>query len=103
MAMHEHERISGGDQRELFQTGPIETLKEALLRTDFLGYDATEASAEVKGIIVGPKDNDRLVGRLAAGGDANHWSESFWIARHFTPKVADKLAIRANSSVAIQV
>lgn len=70
-AMHEHETISGGDQRELFQTGPIETLKEALLRTDFLGYETTEATAELKGIIVGSGKDDRLVGRLAAGGDQN--------------------------------
>ncbi|MCC6508998.1 MAG: alanine--tRNA ligase [Pirellulaceae bacterium] len=70
-AMLEHERISGGDQRELFQTGPIETLKEALLRTDFLGYETTETTTEIKGIIVGPPDDDRLVGKLAAGGDPN--------------------------------
>lgn len=70
-AMHEHEVKSGGAQRELFQTGPIETLKETLLRTDFLGYEATEASVELKGIIVGPPKDDRLVGRLSAGGDSN--------------------------------
>ncbi len=70
-AMRKHEVISGGDQRELFQTGPIETLKEALLRTDFLGYENQEAAAELKGIIVGSPDDDRLVGRLSAGGDEN--------------------------------
>jgi alanyl-tRNA synthetase len=70
-AMHEHETVSGGGRGELFQTGPIETLKEALLRTDFLGYDSDSAAAEVKGIIVGPPKEDHLVGRLAAGGDPN--------------------------------
>jgi alanyl-tRNA synthetase len=70
-AMLEHETVSGGGRGELFQTGPIETLKEALLRTEFLGYDVTEAPAEVKGIIVGPPDDDHLVGKLAAGGDPN--------------------------------
>ncbi|MGN6135596.1 MAG: alanine--tRNA ligase [Aureliella sp.] len=70
-AMHEHETVSGGGRSELFQTGPIETLKEALLRTEFLGYETTEAAAEIKGIIVGPPDEDRLVGKLAAGGDPN--------------------------------
>jgi len=68
-AMVEHENISGGGRGELFQTGPIETLKEALLRSDFLGYETIEATAEVKGIIVGTHDDDHLVGRLAAGGD----------------------------------
>lgn len=67
----EHEKISGGERGELFQTGPVETLKEALLRTDFLGYETTEAPAEVKGIIVGPPDDDHLVGKLMAGGDPN--------------------------------
>ncbi len=70
-AMQEHEEKSGGERGELFQTGPVETLKEALLRTEFLGYDATEASAEVKGIIVGPAGDDHLVGKLASGGDQN--------------------------------
>ena len=70
-AMLEHENVSGGGRGELFQTGPIETLKEALLRTEFLGYETSEAAAEVKGIIVGPPDEDHLVGKLVAGGDMN--------------------------------
>lgn len=70
-AMREHEEISGGEKVKLFQTGPLETLKEALRRTDFLGYDSVEADAEVKGIIVGPTDDDHLIGRLVAGGDAD--------------------------------
>jgi|688.fasta_scaffold01372_27 alanyl-tRNA synthetase len=68
-AMGEHSENSGAGQKELFQTGPIETLKEALLKSDFLGYETTEASCQVRGIIVGPAEEDRLVGRLAAGGD----------------------------------
>ncbi|MFO1064599.1 MAG: alanine--tRNA ligase [Pirellulales bacterium] len=70
-AMHDHEIISGGDQRELFQTGPIEQLKETLLRTDFLGYESDEAAVEVKGIIVGLPKEDRLVPRLSASGAAD--------------------------------
>ncbi len=65
-AMSTHEKISGGDQKVLFQTGPIETLKEALRRTEFLGYDAVEASAEVKGIVVGEDDEARLIKELKA-------------------------------------
>ncbi len=71
-AMGEHSDASGAGQKELFQTGPIETLKEALLRTDFVGYETTECSAQVRGIIVGPGDDDRLIGRLASGGDQEH-------------------------------
>ncbi len=65
-AMRKHEDISGGGRGELFQTGPIETLKEALRRTEFLGYDAVAAAAEVKGIIIGEDDEERLVKEIAA-------------------------------------
>jgi alanyl-tRNA synthetase len=60
-AMREHEEISGGGRGELFKTGPIETLKEALRRTEFLGYEKIEATAVVKGIIESVDDDDRLV------------------------------------------
>ncbi len=70
-AMREHETISGGEKVELFQTGPIEQLKESLRRTEFIGYDATEAAVEIKGIIVGPSDNDQLVDSLTSGGAGN--------------------------------
>jgi alanyl-tRNA synthetase len=68
-AMAEHEEISGSGRKELFQTGPIETLKEALLRTDFLGYESTTADAVVKGIVIGSGDNSRLIGHVRSGGD----------------------------------
>lgn len=70
-AMVEHETVSGGGRGELFQTGPIETLKEALLRTEFVGYEFTEVASEIKGIIVGPPEEDHLVSKLTTGGDAN--------------------------------
>ncbi len=54
-AMDQHAIDSGAGQRELFQTGPLETLKEALRETPFLGYETTEASAVVKGIITGTR------------------------------------------------
>jgi alanyl-tRNA synthetase len=69
-AMAEHEEISGADQKELFKTGPIETLKEAILKSDFLGYESTSADAKIKGIIVGPPKADSLVSSLKAGEHA---------------------------------
>ncbi|MFO0924650.1 MAG: alanine--tRNA ligase [Pirellulales bacterium] len=63
-AMSEHEIISGTGRKELFQTGPIETLKEALFRSDFLGYETTSAPCVIKGIIVGKPENDRLISTL---------------------------------------
>ncbi len=53
-AMREHAIISNPEgQRELFQTGPLETLKEALRETPFVGYESTESTAIIKGIITG--------------------------------------------------
>ena len=68
-AMREHADVSGAGQRELFQTGPLETLKEALRETPFLGYETTTAQAVVKGIITGdgsePDDQGQLLGHVA--------------------------------------
>ena len=63
-AMGEHGKISGGGGMELFETGPIETLKEALQHCDFLGYEKTDADALVKGIIIGKPKADHLVGSV---------------------------------------
>ncbi len=66
-AMRKHEDVSGGGRVELFQTGPIENLKEALRSTAFLGYEATETQAVVKGIIVSDGENeDHLVSEASA-------------------------------------
>jgi alanyl-tRNA synthetase len=68
-AMARHAEDSGGDQRKLFQTGPLETLKEALRETPFLGYEQVSAQAVIKGIITGQsEDDERLIGRIEAGG-----------------------------------
>ncbi len=65
-AMEKHEKVSGGGRGELFATGPIETLKEALRRTEFLGYEKIESSAQVKGIVIGEDDDAHLVNELKA-------------------------------------
>lgn len=70
-AMGKHGEISGGKQGELFETGPLETLKEAILKSEFLGYETTEAKAQVKGIIVGKPKDDRLVGSINASNPAD--------------------------------
>ncbi len=72
-AMDEHAVASGAGQRELFQTGPLETLKEALRETPFVGYDQTQSSAVVKGIITGDgrgkEDDGQLLSHLDRAGD----------------------------------
>jgi alanyl-tRNA synthetase len=49
--MKKHEEVSGGEQRELFKSGPLAALKKALGHTDFLGYEQVEAPAVIKGIV----------------------------------------------------
>ncbi len=66
-AMGKHGEISGGGGMELFETGPIESLKEALQLCEFLGYETTTADAIVKGIIIGKPKADHLVGSIKAG------------------------------------
>jgi len=63
-AMGKHGEISGGGGMELFETGPIETLKEALQHCKFMGYEKTKTEALVKGIIVGKPKADHLVGSI---------------------------------------
>lgn len=63
-AMDQHAKDSGAGQRELFQTGPLETLKEALRETPFLGYETTTAEAVVKGIITGSGNRGADEGQL---------------------------------------
>ncbi|MBM3965721.1 MAG: alanine--tRNA ligase, partial [Planctomycetes bacterium] len=70
-AMVRHGDISGGGGIELFETGPIETLKEALHHTEFLGYATTKNSAQIKGIIVGKPKDDRLVSSISANSEGD--------------------------------
>src|SRR5262245_46604918 len=53
-AMEEHGEVSGKVQHTVMGAkGPIDSLKHALHSTEFLGYEATEADAVVKGIVAG--------------------------------------------------
>jgi alanyl-tRNA synthetase len=73
-AMDQHAIDSGAGQRELFQTGPLETLKEALRETPFVGYETVQAKAVVKGIITGSggkgEDEGQLLSHVDRPGDA---------------------------------
>lgn len=63
-AMQTHAEVSGGEQARLFQTGPLETLKEAIRETPFVGYERTSCQAVVKGIIFGDGHGDEDEGML---------------------------------------
>lgn len=67
--MHQHAEDSGAGQKVLFQTGPLETLKEALRETPFVGYDSVSCQASIKGIVTGQsEDDERLIGSVSTGG-----------------------------------
>ncbi len=59
-AMQEHGEISGAGPVIVFKTGPIEALKRALHKSEFVGYESTEATAEVKGIVAQNRLCDKL-------------------------------------------
>lgn len=73
-AMDRHAIDSGGGQKVLFQTGPLETLKESLRETPFVGYEKTQSVAVVKGIITGDGhdkgDEGQLLSHLDRPGEA---------------------------------
>jgi alanyl-tRNA synthetase len=68
--MEKHSLVSGGEQVQLFQTGPLETLKEAIRQTPFVGYEATQVQCVVKGIITGEgegSDDGQLLSEVEGG------------------------------------
>jgi alanyl-tRNA synthetase len=65
-AMEQHGKDSGKATHIVMGAkGPIDSLKQALHSTEFLGYEQTEANAAVKGIITGKAPEDHLVDKLA--------------------------------------
>ncbi len=63
--MEEHGKISGGDQFELFKTGPVAALKETVNSTDFVGYETLGTQATVVGLISTEKGRpDQLLDEL---------------------------------------
>jgi alanyl-tRNA synthetase len=71
-AMEEHGEVSGKVQHAVMGTrGPIDSLKQALHTTEFLGYNTTEAEATIQGIIAGTAPDDHLCDRMEEVGHAN--------------------------------
>ena len=66
-AMARHGEVSGKIADVVFQTGPLEALKKALKLTEFLGYETTESSGEIRGIIA----QDHLLDSLTEVGHEN--------------------------------
>jgi alanyl-tRNA synthetase len=71
-AMKEHGDTSGKKQHAVMgMRGPIDSLKQALHSTEFLGYEKTEAEATIKGIIAGEAPNDHLCDKMEEVGHKN--------------------------------
>ena len=71
-AMEEHGEVSGKVQHAVMGTrGPIDSLKQALHTTEFLGYDTTESEATIQGIIAGTAPNDHLCDKMEEVGHEN--------------------------------
>ncbi|HTN75817.1 MAG TPA: alanine--tRNA ligase [Pirellulaceae bacterium] len=60
-AMEEHGIASGGGVvADVFKEGPLDALKKSLHSTEFVGYEALQAEAEIKGIVAQHKLCDSL-------------------------------------------
>jgi alanyl-tRNA synthetase len=66
-AMEEHGEKSGKIADVVFKTGPIEALKKALKTTEFLGYETTQAPAEIRGMVA----QNHLLDELTEVGHGN--------------------------------
>ncbi len=70
-AMEQHGEASGKVQHTVMGAkGPVDSLKHALHSTEFLGYEATESDAVVKGVITGKSPHDHLVDKTDEIGHA---------------------------------
>lgn len=64
-AMGEHAKKSGTDQHTVMGAkGPIDSLKKAVHKTEFIGYEATAADATIVGIVGGAPPNERLCDKM---------------------------------------
>ncbi len=71
-AMEEHGEASGKVQHAVMGArGPVDSLKQALHATEFLGYETTEAEATIKGIIAGTSPDDHLCDTMQEIGHTN--------------------------------
>jgi alanyl-tRNA synthetase len=71
-AMEEHGEVSGKEKHAVMGTrGPIDSLKQALHTTEFVGYETTEAEATIKGIIAGQSPHDHLCDKMEEVGHEN--------------------------------
>lgn len=73
-AMDDFGTISGGEQVKLFETGPIESLKNSVRSTEFIGYDNEATDVTIKGIVTAAEGDDesQLVDECSTTGPEHH-------------------------------
>lgn len=70
-AMDQHSESSGKLTHTVMGAkGPIDSLKQALEATEFVGYGTTEATGKIVGIVVGDEGNEQLAESLNEGQKA---------------------------------
>jgi alanyl-tRNA synthetase len=71
-AMQAHGEVSGKVQHTVMGSkGPLDSLKQALHSTDFLGYETTDSDATVMGIVAGRPPHDHLCDKIQELGHTN--------------------------------
>jgi hypothetical protein len=70
-AMEDFGTRSGGAQVELFGSGPIESLKNSLRSTEFVGYDEESTEVTIKGIVATVPQNGESAEQLV-----EEWSQA---------------------------
>lgn len=70
-AMEEHGEASGKLTHTVMGSkGPIDSLKQAHHRTEFVGYETTESEASILGIVAGKSPDDHLCDKMEEVGHA---------------------------------
>ena len=71
-AMQQHGEASGKLVHTVMGSkGPIDSLKQAHHKTEFLGYDTTEATTTIMGIVAGKPGSDHLCDKMEEVGHAD--------------------------------
>ncbi len=71
LAMQEHGETSGKLSTDVMGLkGPIDSLKQAFHKSEFVGYDQTECQAQVLGIVAGKPPHEQLCDRMDEVGHA---------------------------------